>query len=137
MRKILLASHGNLAEGLAHTAEMITGLKGCIDYLCLYMDDEDPDQKISNYFSSVREYDQVFVFTDLIGGSVNQKMLPYTAQKNILLFSGMNLSMVLSAVTLDTQTAVSEDIENIVSDAKNGIQFMNHFQTVKTQWDEF
>lgn len=137
MRKILIASHGNLAKGIAHTAELITGMQGCIDYICLYTDDKNPNQIIDDYFSQITPDMELIIFTDIVGGSVNQKMLAYTKiMNNIYLFAGANLPMVLSALLLPGEQLSRADIQEIIREARKGIQFMNDFTVNKMQQDE-
>ena len=129
----MIAGHGKFAEGLANTAEMITGTK--VDYLCLYINDEDPDKIIEKYVSEVDSADRLLIFTDIIGGSVNQKLLMYTNCPNIYLFSGTNLPMVLSAILMEDDMS-DNDIEEIIMEAREGIQFMNRYEVDYALQDE-
>ena len=57
------------------------------------------DEQLKAYFSEVSDEDQVIVCTDLMGGSVNQKIVPYAQKKNVFLIAGFNLAMNEDKVT--------------------------------------
>ena len=41
------------------------------------------DEQLKVHFSEISDEDQVIVCTDLMGGSVNQKIVPYAQKKMI------------------------------------------------------
>ena len=76
MKQILIATHGKMASGIRYTAELIVGKMAEITTIDAYVTPEDNvEKKFEEYFAQ-HENDRIFVFTDLMGGSVNQKLQP-------------------------------------------------------------
>ena len=69
MKQILIATHGKMASGIRYTAELIVGKMDEITTIDAYVTPEDNVEK---------KFEEYFVFTDLMGGSVNQKLLRYS-----------------------------------------------------------
>ena len=67
------------------------------------------------FVNQVNEQDQIFVFTDLFGGSVNQKITTTLLEKEIAvtILSGFNLPILLEIV-LATKELTKEDIQELV-----------------------
>ena len=49
-----------------------------------YVDECDYEQELNVFVNQVNEQDQIFVFTDLFGGSVNQKITKTFWRKRLL-----------------------------------------------------
>ena len=82
MKQILIATHGKMASGIRYTAELIVGKMAEITTIDAYVTPEDNvEKKFEEYFAQ-HENDRIFVFTDLMGGSVNQKLLGYNDVKS-------------------------------------------------------
>ena len=96
MKKFLFATHGTLAAGAKSTLELLIGNVADITCLTAYVNpDDNVDEQLKAYFSEVSDEDQVIVCTDLMGGSVNQKIVPYAQKKNVFLIAGFNLPLLL------------------------------------------
>ncbi len=116
--KVLLVSHGSIAQGFCDTAkdffgaqeiyyanvDLETGTKGLIE-------------KVDS-FLNVWKDELVVVCSDLKGGSANQTMMQYVNRPNVYLVSGMNLSLILQLVLVPeiTRDALVEMIEAAKSD---------------------
>ena len=72
MKKILIATHGHLASGYLSSIELLAGTTEGITVINAYVEENDFDQELMKFVDGVTENDQIFVFTDLFGGSVNQ-----------------------------------------------------------------
>ncbi|MEO1780583.1 PTS sugar transporter subunit IIA [Enterococcus diestrammenae] len=123
MNKIILASHGELAKGMQNTIEMITGDKGRIHALCMTPDKDpsfilDETQKI---IDRMGQNDQLFMFSDFPGGSVNTALTKFITSENIHLISGMNAAMLLEFVMSNVEDA-SQSIVQSVEVGKNAMQ---------------
>ena len=96
MKKFLFATHGTLAAGAKSTLELLVGNVADITCLTAYVNpDDNVDEQLKAYFSEISDEDQVIVCTDLMGGSVNQKIVPYAQKKNVFLIAGFNLPLLL------------------------------------------
>ena len=101
MKKFLFATHGTLAAGAKSTLELLIGNVADITCLTAYVNpDDNVDEQLKAYFSEVSDEDQVIVCTDLMGGSVNQKIVPYAQKKNVFLIAGFNLPLLLAGICI-------------------------------------
>ena len=103
MKKFLIAAHGNLALGIKSTLDLFLGDALDFTYLATYTDDApDLDETLDDFFASVdAATDQAVIFTDLYGGSVNQKIaLKASGKANIFVIAGMNLPLIMETASL-------------------------------------
>lgn len=123
MKKYAVASHGKLAEGIKSTLELFVGNEVDITYICAYVDNyPDLDQQINSFFSKVDEEDQVFVFTDLFGGSVNQKFTMAAADKsNVFVIAGFNLPLIVETV-LASDHIDKSSLETMLDNSRQAMQ---------------
>ena len=80
------------------------------------------EEKFKEYFQK-HEHDRVIVFTDLMGGSVNQKLMEYSKKENVTLITGTNLP-VLMQVMLADDDVTDEEIQEYIDDARNELQMV-------------
>lgn len=101
---ILVITHGNLAEEILKTAQLIVGKQERVLYLGLHYGDsiEEFSVKVKDTISSLDDGDGVLVFSDLFGAS------PYNAaafsagkieSSKFRCITGVNLPMLLEALT--------------------------------------
>ena len=99
MANIILASHGELAKGMLHSASMIIGdLTKGVEVFCLY-----PGQNPQDYADQLRlkienSRDAWIILADILGGSVHTALSQLTAFGDVTVLSGMNLNLVLSVL---------------------------------------
>ena len=132
MTKLLIATHGYLADGYISTIKVIMGeeVSNKIDSLNLFVEDQESENVnsvIDNYFRNIREEEIVIVFTDIMHGSVNQAIIPYI-NENTFLITGINLPLICELVS--TALFMDENIEydrvvEIINQSKNEIKFVN------------
>lgn len=128
LRKVILASHGELSKGMLNSVRMIIGEFGCpVETFSLY-----PGESALDYANHLiceaneNVDDEYVVISDVIGGSVHTALLQTTKCQNIKLISGMNMNMVLELVTtpLDQKLTRSK-IDSFVNAGKEGIIFID------------
>ena len=108
MKQILIATHGKMASGIRYTAELIVGKMAEITTIDAYVTPEDNvEKKFEEYFAQ-HENDRIFVFTDLMGGSVNQKLLGYSQKENVTLITGTNLPVLMQVMMADDDVTEEE-----------------------------
>ncbi|WP_272947202.1 PTS sugar transporter subunit IIA [Sporolactobacillus inulinus] len=74
--------------------------------------------------------DEVVVFTDLLGGSVNQSFAKYTARPHFHVITGINLPIVLTiALKPDDTYLTAEQIRSSLDEAKEQLIYVNDFIT--------
>ena len=123
MKRILIATHGKMASGIRYTAELIVGQVAEIDTIDAYVTPEDNvEEKFREYFQKYGQ-DRIIVFTDLMGGSVNQKLVEYSKKENVTLVTGTNLP-VLMQVMLADDDVTDDEIQEYIDDARNELQMV-------------
>lgn len=98
-RKIIVASHGTLAEGIVNALNIVAGDYGVQSICCYTSPDFDLDQTIQETLSQV-DYGstEVYVFTDVHGGSVNNGFLKVIQQFDFHLFTNVNLAFLVNFI---------------------------------------
>lgn len=96
-KKLILISHGSMAEGLKASAELIMGEQENVHAVCL-LPSEGPDdfkKKFEDEIAGTSDED-ITVFADLMGGTpANVVSRLIMDGKKIHLISGMNLPLVI------------------------------------------
>ncbi len=99
-KKILVASHGKFAGGLQSSIDILTGQGSSLQVINAYLDDSDYTDQIQAFVDGLQADDQGLVFTDLLGGSVNQRVVNVVMrsgkQEQVFIVSNVNLGTVLS-----------------------------------------
>lgn len=121
MNTIILASHGALSQGLKQTAEMILGPSTNIYALSAYRDEDEPiEQQIQSIVSKLGK-ENLFILTDILGGSVNNEMIGLLKKEPaIRLITGMNLPLVISIATQVNPIAAA-DLELIIEESRQSL----------------
>lgn len=130
-----MISHGNMAVGLKDTLSVFIGDTSAYTSISAYTNDTDPKKELEQFFGTVSDEDQVFIFSDIMAGSVNQLVMPYIARKNTYLFTGMNLPMLLQAMCI-SEEITEDEIEKVIENAKAGVIYMNNYQFAINDDDE-
>jgi PTS system mannose-specific IIA component len=97
---VVVASHGNLAEELIRTAEGVVGPVASIAAVAVLASEPDSRGRISEAIAKVDQGDGVLLLTDLLGGSPTQLCLSFLADRKVEVVTGVNLPMVLKAISL-------------------------------------
>ena len=127
MAKIILASHGGLSKGMKDSVSMIVGdLAKDIETYSLF-----PGQNPEDYYQEVlkqaKESDeQILILCDIKGGSVHTALSKLAVLDNVMVFSGMNMGLVLDAVMkgLNGKLELAE-ANDLIEAAKDGMTVMN------------
>ncbi len=118
MIPIIVISHGNMAQGIKETMEMIVGEQEHVYFVSLK--DDKPDQfsvDIKNILKTYSKQQQILILADLFGGSpflttAQIIMQEYTQVRQL---SGINLPMLLECVF----SRLTMDIDELVTLAQN------------------
>jgi len=138
MRKILIATHGHLAKGFESAVNLICGEHLGVSYFNAFVDDTNIDDFINNYMNDIGDNDVAVICTDILGGSVNQKFLPYLNRENIYLISGINLPLILELVLYSEDINVAT-LNALIEQSKEVLLLVNEctFQYESTEEDFF
>ena len=112
MRKILIASHGRVASGVKSAVGILLGDGSMMEAVDCYLDEEDFSPRIEKFIQSVKPEDEAVIFTDLVGGSVCNKVMTLRPEEHgVIHVSGFNLIAVLGCCLSDeplTEAVVDE-----------------------------
>ena len=118
--KIILASHGSLADAMLNVLHAIMGDEDDVESFCLdtYENPLALSEAVKKKIEAVNGAPVILV-CDIKGGSVFNHLLPLCVNSGITLFTGMNLDLVLSLVNIQPETEA--DFEEVVGEGKAGI----------------
>ena len=119
--KVLIATHGMMASGVVNTLSLFTDCNN-IRYLNAYVDESDYTQQIVDFINQIDETETAIIFTDIIGGSVNQKVVAMNHRKNVKIITGFNLALILEIIMSDATQ--DEQIEVIIEQAREQMKLI-------------
>ena len=116
MFKLLLITHGNLGQSLVECVEnnLQKNCNNIIDIISLNSSDIDLTRKELDIYVNKNKDSEIIILTDLYGASSSNIVKKHTSQEGIYAISGLNLPMLMKAVTLktnDIQIMVDEIIK--------------------------
>jgi len=120
-RKYLLASHGKLAEGLQSSLNILADKGKDFQVINAYVTEDDYTPEVVEFIHSINKDEQAVIFTDLFGGSVNQKIVTEVMNsnnENIFVVSNTNLAIILSILFVGAENLTSEIIEGCIADSQ-------------------
>lgn len=135
MTKIILISHGDLAKGMAQSAQMITGKKTNLSYYGLYPG-EHPSKMINiikNEVISSQENNYIVV-ADILGCSVCNAAMELLNLENVKVISGMNLSLIIHLL-LSSEIS-DEKLNEKINNAQEGIRLFSNTIVIKQNDEE-
>lgn len=122
--KVLIASHGHLASGIKSSLEVLMGPQEEIRTLDAYVDGVEPEAAYAAYLEELNG-DEAVVFTDLMGGSVNQVIVKKIPEHpNVHVVTGGNLALIFSLLA-GGSTVTAEEIRQALKEAQEQMQYMN------------
>lgn len=121
MATIILASHGEFAQGLKQTATMIIGDSVPIHALSAFRDeDESILVQIKKLLATI-DIEETYILTDILGGSVNNDMLTIIKEyEGLQLITGMNSPLVISIATYNGKIGESE-LEKLIRESQQSV----------------
>lgn len=126
MKKIIIASHQYLAQGLKSTLEYIVPNTVEVIDINAYIENISVENQILTSLEQCNEEEQIFVFTDLLGGSVNQEFIEKIAKYNIELIAGANLPIIMTIVLrVGEQDLTKDDIRVAIEEARDQLVYVN------------
>ena len=116
MFRFLLITHGNLGQSLVECVENNLQKKCCdiIDIISLNSSDIDLTRKELDIYVNKNKDSEIIILTDLYGASSSNIVKKHTSHENVYAISGLNLPMLMKAVTFktnDIQIMVDEIIK--------------------------
>jgi mannose/fructose-specific phosphotransferase system component IIA len=135
-RKFLIATHGAFAKGVKSALDIIAGEMENVFLIQAYLDDSRPvEDELEDVLATITDTDELIIFTDLLGGSVNNIMLRNAMRENVHIVSGFNLPLVIEIVLSDADTPAIEVIEDAINNAKGQMVYVNKLITLNNDND--
>lgn len=116
-KRYLVATHGELAKGFQSSLNILADKGNSIEIINAYVTDEDYTSQIVEFIQSVEQDEQAIIFTDLFGGSVNQRVLAEVLtqkKENIFIISNANLAILLTLIVGSEEEKLTDAL---ISDA--------------------
>ncbi|NOW96835.1 PTS sugar transporter subunit IIA [Mucilaginibacter sp. SG564] len=130
MRKFLIATHGAFAKGIKSSLDMIIGETDNVFLIQAYLDDHiSVEDELATVLTHITADDELVIFTDLLGGSVNNIMIREALKNNVHIVSGFNLPLLIEVIMGDAGTPVTEIIETAIIDGKEQMIYVNKLIT--------
>lgn len=127
MVKVIIASHHKLADGMGDTLKYLVPSLTDIETISAYLDNEPIDSAVEAALGHCQDTEDVVIFTDLLGGSVNQEFVRQL-KPNVHVIAGMNLPIIMTLLLqLENQPLSEELITQSIEEAKNQIIYVNQF----------
>jgi mannose/fructose-specific phosphotransferase system component IIA len=135
MRRFIIASHERFASGLKSTLAFLSGREDIVA-LSAYVDDIPLEQSIKEAFAGFGKDDEVVILTDMLQGSVNQKLHPYI-NDHVHLICGVNVPCAMSfALQPDDEPFTPGNIRAIIDAARAQILYVNEVKSELCESDE-
>lgn len=124
MSKIIIATHGDLAQELLNSTELIAGKQSGVYIIKRAANDSlsQMQSKIEELLKTFDDKEGTLILTDMMGGTPCNASVPLCSNFNTEVLAGVNLPMVLSAVFSNKTTKnVSELAQKVLEDGKKSI----------------
>jgi len=111
---ILVVTHGNLADEIVATCFKIIGERPHVSSISIQWDDE-PEaatRRIEKALKKVNQGNGVLVLTDMFGGTPTNIMISLSKRFQMEIVTGVNLPMLIKAVTSMGQVTDLSDYAN-------------------------
>ena len=124
---IVVTGHGLFAEGMHSSAVMIAGENEHIKYVCFKEDMglEGLAEKLNAAYAELSDCDGIVVLSDLPGGSPFRTAVESSMSfpdKNIVVLSGTNLPMIITAATMASfETDSNAMAEELLFEGKDNV----------------
>ena len=100
-RKIVIATHGMLAEGFKSALQIIAGAENVEAFNCYTSPDFNLQEKIKKVMDSKGPEEELFVFTDLFGGSVNNGFVAALKTYDFHLITNTSLGLLIDFILME------------------------------------
>lgn len=136
MRKIFIASHGRFASGIKTSLEILVGKADQVTVFDAYLDEKRVKDAVDAFYETVSDKDQVFLLSDLYGGSVNAELYCIADRPNTTLIAGFNLALVLELAGCEHHLS-DTDIDEIIENSRQALRLVKQDKEEVVQDDFF
>lgn len=120
---VVLVGHGDLAQAMVRTVEVIVGVQRSFMAVGLEPSDGlgDIRNKVEQAVQRVEGDEGVLVMTDMLGGSPSIASMPLAQIHHMEIVAGMNLPMVLEALLHREEMPLLKLTEMVVKKSQKGV----------------
>lgn len=122
----IIATHGQMALGTKNTLEIISQ-KNNVYVLSAYVEDDDLEAEVKklSLWLQTRGAQKTLIFTDLLAGSVNQRITKEFLNDHTFIIAGYNLAVLLECIMLNDEQISIAVLDEIVERGKHEIVLVN------------
>ena len=122
----IIATHGHMALGTKNTLEIISQ-KNDVYVMSAYVDNDDLEAEVKkpSLCLQTRGSQKTLIFTDLLAGSVNQRITKEFLNDHTFIIAGYNLAVLLECIMLNDEQISITVLNEIVERGKNEIVLVN------------
>lgn len=133
---VIVAAHGNFADGIYTAVKLIAGPMENLKLVNFPEGSnfEDIDGKLIESYEELKDYKNVLIITDLMGGTpFNRSVITLGEKENVRVLSGLNFASLFQALTSDTED-INALTDEVIDIGREGIG--KYENIVKEQHDE-
>ena len=124
MRRLVIASHERMAEGVKNTLDFITNSSFSVYAVNAYTTQIPLENQLQSVFEEFETEDEIVILTDMLTGSVNQACIPYR-NDHVFLITGFNIPAALEILLYPQDKKLSEkELRRIVETASAQLQLV-------------
>ena len=138
MRHYVIASHGGFSKGIYESIKIIIGEQAGVDIITAFIDGKnDIEVLVNGTLEKIPSSDEIIVYTDVFGGSVNTEfMKQLKTRKNLYLITGMNLPLLMQ-LFLSAEENTERMILDIVNSEDTHVKYCNSMIETQDVEDDF
>lgn len=125
-RKFIIATHGNFAQGIQSSLEIIIGQVENVTLIPAYVDgNKGIEEELDKVLQALEQGEELIIFTDLLGGSITNQALRQALRENVHIVSGFNLALLIEILMADAETPAATVIETAIVNAREQLVYVN------------
>lgn len=141
MKYVVIVSHGQYAQGIHSVITMLAGKRDDVISTSLQdgMGSDDFAVQVEQAIAKITKEDEILLMADLIGGSplttAIEVLANHDLQKNTVIFGGVNVPLVLTAVLMKDNLSLEELKKIIMEEAREAMAEF-HLQSMDSEPEE-
>jgi len=107
---ILIVSHGNLAEALISSVQILVGNLPNVRGVSIWPQDgkEEIQDRMKKQMAEVDDGEGIIILTDLLGGTPTNLSLPFLNDERVVVVTGVNIPMLLALSSYQKEKSLEE-----------------------------
>lgn len=126
MNYFVIATHSTYAEGLYNAIKFFKSDCDNVRYINAYVEDQEFEKCFRNTIENIKQ-ENLIIFTDMAGGSVNQVVTNISREYDYKIVTGVNLPLLLELLFNPNDLTI-EDLRNSVENAKEQLMVIEEFK---------